>query len=248
MKARERDMTVERLTAAYSWRVPRLIWVAALAMGMAALLARQLIPTHMVADDKPAMVLESLVPEQFGEWVLDPAASSLVIDPTVQRTLDSLYSQTLNRTYVSKNHERVMLSIAYGRNQNTESTAAHRPEFCYTAQGWVVTRVGVTQVQLDKHRTSAVRLDSRAGPYRQPISYWVTLDESSSVPGWQRKLHQLKYGLQGLIVDGMLVRVSSLRSADDSRGLDVDFALQDRFLRDLEQAIPLGARARFFGS
>ncbi|TAK97867.1 MAG: EpsI family protein [Aquabacterium sp.] len=241
-------MAVERMSTPHSWRVPRLIWFAALLMVVAALLARQLTPTHMVADDKPPMALETLVPKQFGEWVLDPGAASMVVDPTVQQTLDSLYTQTLNRTYVSKSGERVMLSIAYGRNQNTESTAAHRPEFCYTAQGWVVTRLGVTDVQLDRHRTSAVRLDSRASTYRQPISYWVTLDESASVPGWHRKLHQLKYGLQGLIVDGMLVRVSNLRSAEDPRGLEVDFALQDRFLRDLEQAVPQSARARFFGS
>lgn len=230
------------------WRVPRLIWGVMLAMVCTSLLGYALIPRHAVADDKPAIQLEALVPKSFGEWREDPSVAHLLVDPTVQQKLDVLYTQTLNRAYVGKNGERVMLSIAYGKNQNTESTAAHRPEFCYTAQGWVVTRIGVAKVELDKHRIDVVHLDALAGNVRQPISYWVTLNEEASIPGFQRKVKQLKYGLQGLIVDGMLVRVSTQRGAEDPRGLEDDFAVQDRFLRDLELVLPSSSRSRFFGS
>ena len=236
------------MTVGPDWRVPRVIWLAALLMLCAALAAYALMPRHSVADDKPDVKLEALLPQAFGDWREDPAWAHLLVDPTLQQKLDVLYTQTLNRAYVGKNGERVMLSIAYGRNQNTESTAAHRPEFCYTAQGWVVTRIGQASVALDKHHIDVVHLDARAGSVRQPISYWVTLNDEASIPGFQRKLKQLKYGLQGLIVDGMLVRVSTQRSAEDSRGLDADFAVQDRFLRDMEQAIPASSRSRFFGS
>lgn len=236
------------MSGGVDWRVPRVIWLALLLMLGAALTAYALIPRHFVADDKPPVKLEALVPASFGEWREDPAWAHLLVDPTVQEKLNVLYTQTLNRAYVGKNGERVMLSIAYGRNQNTESTAAHRPEFCYTAQGWVVTRIGQAKVKLDKHSIDVVHLDARAGNLMQPISYWVTLNDEASIPGFQRKLKQLKFGLQGMIVDGMLVRVSTQRGAQDTSGLEADFALQDRFLRDMEQAIPASSRARFFGS
>lgn len=232
----------------FEWRVPTLIWGVLLVMLCAAYAAYALIPRHSVADDKPEVKLEALLPKAFGDWREDPSWAHLLVDPTLQQKLDVLYTQTLNRAYVGKNGERVMLSIAYGRNQNTESTAAHRPEFCYTAQGWVVNRIGLGRVDLDKHHINVVHLDARAGNLRQPISYWVTLNDEASIPGFQRKIKQLKYGLQGLIVDGMLVRVSTQRSGEDPRGLDADFAVQDRFLRDMEQAIPASSRSRFFGS
>ena len=236
------------LTGGVEWRVSPLIWVVMLVMVGAAYAAHALIPRHFVADDRLQVKLEELLPKSFGEWQEDPSWAHLLVDPTVQQKLDALYTKTLNREYVGKNGERIMLSIAYGRNQNTESTAAHRPEFCYSAQGWVVSRIGLGRVDLDKHHIDVVHLDARAGGLRQPISYWVTLNDEATIPGVQRKIKQLKYGLQGLIVDGMLVRVSTQRSAEDSRGLEADFAVQDRFLRDMEQAIPASSRSRFFGS
>jgi EpsI family protein len=241
-------MSVDHMPRAKVWKVPLLIWVAGAVMIGAALLAAKVTPHHVLAEDRPELKLESVVPGRFGEWVVDPAMAMMLVDPTVQKKLDSLYTQTLNRTYVNARGERVMLSIAYGRNQNTESTAAHRPEFCYSAQGFVVSKVGLFELSLNKHQINVVRLDATSGDRREPITYWVTLGDSASVPGFQRKLHQLKYGLQGLIVDGMLVRVSTIRSLSDTATLQQDFALHERFLREMELAIPGGTRSRIFGS
>ena len=64
------------------------------------------------------------------------------------------------------------------------------------------------------------------------------------MPGMERKLTQLQYGLRGLIADGMLVRVSSLVGNRQQ----LNYALHDRFLADMEGAIPGGFKTRFFGS
>jgi hypothetical protein len=47
------------------------------------------------------------------------------------------------------------------------------------------------------------------------------------------QLSRLKYGLQGLIPDGALVRISTVGLPEEA-----SFKLQDQFIRDLLAAIP----------
>ncbi|MES2090648.1 MAG: exosortase-associated protein EpsI, B-type, partial [Pseudomonadota bacterium] len=194
-------------------RVPLAILVAASLMLAGAAAAVWLKPTKMMADQKPAIVLHSIVPEAFADWKIDPSVIPVLPDPTVQSQLDGLYSETLNRTYINQSGQRIMLSIAYGRNQNSESTAAHRPEFCYVAQGFSIRSFGKDKVRLPNHALEVVHLEAQAGRRIEPITYWVTLNDEASTPGLDRKLRQLRYGLQGFIVDGMLVRISSIAEA-----------------------------------
>lgn len=210
--------------------------------------AAWLTPRHVMADEWPAMNLERSVPESFGGWRVDPSVVPVLPDPTVTEKLDALYSQTLNRTYVRQDGARVMLSIAYGKNQNSASTAAHRPEFCYSAQGFVVKGSSVEQLRVLDHELQVVRLMAIAGQRREPITYWVTLGHSASIPGLSRKLAQLKYGLQGWIMDGMLMRISSLIPTTDEAELHAAKALHAQFVNDLAVAMPASDRSRFFGS
>jgi len=84
---------------------------------------------------------------------------------------------------------------------------------------------------------------AQLGQRIEPITYWVTLDESAALPGITRKLHQIRYGLKGQIPDGMLVRVSSISSQYDEA-----YAIQQGFLDQLYQAVPAEVRTRYFGS
>lgn len=211
-------------------------------------LAEWFTPRRIMADEMPAMDLSRTVPESFGAWRVDPSIVPVLPDPTVTEKLDSLYSETLNRTYIREDGARVMLSIAYGKNQNSASTAAHRPEFCYSAQGFVVKQSVTDRVHVMDHDLQVVRLLATAGQRREPITYWVTLGQSASIPGVSRKLAQIKYGLQGWIMDGMLMRVSSLIGALDASDQDAARALHTQFINDLAKAIPEADRSRFFGS
>ncbi|MDO9002626.1 MAG: EpsI family protein [Aquabacterium sp.] len=234
--------------AGVSRRVPLAVLLAAGLMLAGAAASVWLKPTKMIADEKPAIVLSAVVPETFGGWKIDPNIVPVLPDPTVQDQLNSLYSETLNRTYVNQQGQRIMLSIAYGRNQNSESTAAHRPEFCYVAQGFTIKGFGKEAVALPTHALSVVRLEAQADRRIEPITYWVTLNEEASTPGLDRKLQQLRYGLQGYIVDGMLMRISSLTDAAASPGGKPDYHLHDQFIADMEKAMTSGFRPRFFGS
>jgi EpsI family protein len=225
-------------------RVSKALLFAFVMMLAAAGAAYALKPRHMIADDKAPVVLNQIVPSSFGDWSEDNTIPQITVDPTVQARLDSLYSQTLNRTYVNSQGERILVSIAYGKNQNSQSTAVHRPEFCYNAQGFHIENKGYSVLDINGRKLKTVRLLADRDERIEPITYWVTLSDEAIVPGIERKLAQLRYGLRGQIADGMLVRISSL-TTDKAR---IDFDGHQRFLVDLEAALPADMKSRFLGS
>ena len=217
--------------------------VLVLAMAGALAAAEAMRPTIRLSEQRERIDLGRQVPSQFGEWREDKSLTPVLPNPEVQAKLDTLYSQVLARTYVNARGERVMLSIAYGSDQSSEATAVHRPEFCYSAQGFRVRGAGVSTVTLPSGQLQVQRLVASMPPRQEPISYWVTLDQVATLPGLGRKLQQLRYGLKGQIADGMLVRVSNI-GADNERS----FGLHDDFMRQLREAMSPAIRARYFGS
>jgi EpsI family protein len=225
-----------------SKRVPMTVVLAAALMLGALGISQALKPTRLVADELPPLVLEEVVPKKFGDWRLDESAPPVIADPSVKEAVDKLYSGMLNRTYVNSKGEKLLMLLAYGRNQNSWSTAAHRPEFCYFAQGYVVEGMGAEPMALSDHTIQTVHLVATRGHQMEPISYWVTLADTATIPGINRKFQQIRYGLQGLIVDGMLVRLSTL-SQDPAQA----FKLHTQFVQDWERATPPAFRPRLFG-
>jgi EpsI family protein len=211
-------------------------------MVLAVLAGEWLRPTYRLAEHKPPIVLDKQVPEVFGDWRLDRSITPVLPDPSLQAALDALYSQTLARTYINAKGQRVMLSIAYGSDQSNEATAVHRPEFCYSAQGFRVRSVGIQSIQVGGAQLQVERLIGVLGPRIEPITYWITLDEAATLPGLGRKIQQIRLGLMGKIPDGMLVRVSSISGSQTE-----SFELQRVFLEQMYAALPIGMRNRYFG-
>jgi EpsI family protein len=221
----------------------RRVAVLVVLMLVAALAGEKLRPTDRLAERKARINLEQQVPEAFGEWQIDRNIRPVVPDPGLQAMLDSLYSQTLARTYVNKTGQRVMLSIAYGSDQGSEATAVHRPEFCYSAQGFRVQTLAKEQISIAGTSLPVARVVARLGQRVEPISYWVTLDETATLPGFGRKLQQIRFGLNGQIPDGMLVRVSTI-----SNSTEESFAMQQQFLEQMFAAVPAAVKSRYFGA
>lgn len=223
-------------------KLPGAILLAAALMvgGLAA--SEWLKPTRVVADELPPIVMKELLPQRFGDWRIDHSGPPVIYDPTVEAKLATLYSGTLNATYVNSQGQPVMVSLAYGKNQNSWNTAAHRPEFCYSSQGFEVQGRGQGKLSLNGHEIDVIRLMSRRGQQIEPITYWVTLHDTAALPGFSRKLQQLRYGLQGMIVDGFLFRISSLGTDEAEQ-----FKLQERFVKDLEASLSPEQRVRLFG-
>lgn len=219
------------------------IVLASLMLAVAPWASRQMTPRVHLAKTLPPIDLAAQLPEKFGEWREDVSNAQVLPDPTVQAQLDSLYSQVLTRTYVNQAGQHVMLTVAYGSDQNSEATAAHRPEFCYRAQGFEIRDLGLGRLTMQGHELITRRLVGTYQSRVEPISYWVTLADKSTLPGVGRKLAQISYGLRGEIADGMLVRVSTIGS-DMEKGFEV----QAEFIRAMEQAVAPTFRARYFGS
>jgi EpsI family protein len=215
--------------------------LAALIMLAGAALAYLGKPGIYLADQIGKPDLESLFPKQFGRWRLDARMGVILPAPDVQAALDAIYNQVLSRTYVNAEGQRIMLSVAYGGDQS-DGTSAHRPEICYPAQGFEIT-ANTKAVQNTAGGTLPVRqLMSRLGGRNEPITYWVVVGNEVATSGIEQKLAQMRYGLRGVISDGMLVRVSSI-DADMARG----HALQSAFIAELAGAMPSQTRSRVFG-
>jgi EpsI family protein len=215
---------------------------AAMVMAAGAALAYLGKPTVHLSDRIGKPDLESLFPKRFGPWRLDASMPVVLPAPDVQAQLDVIYNQVLSRTYVNAVGQRIMLSVAYGGDQS-DGTSAHRPEVCYPAQGFEIT-ANAKAAQSAAGGTLVVRkLMSRLGGRNEPITYWVVVGNEVATSGIEQKLAQMRYGLRGVIADGMLVRVSSI-DADMARG----HAVQSGFIAEMAAAIPSQARSRVFGA
>jgi EpsI family protein len=198
-------------------------------------------PTVRMADDDPKIDLEKVIPERFGEWQIDPSIVPVAVAADVQARLDKIYNQTLSRTYVGADGQRVMLSIAYGGDQS-DAMQVHRPEVCYASQGFDVFANALGRVATDYGTLPVRRLVARSGTRNEPITYWIVVGDRVATGSLEQKLAQLRYGFTGKIPDGMLVRVSSI--SRDSRAYEV----QDRFVRELLSAVSAEQRARIAGT
>jgi len=200
-------------------------------------------PTRLLAEQRPKLDLEAAIPAQFGDWRTSGDVVPVQADPEVLAKIDRIYGQVLSRTYVDSGSRRVMLSIAYGGDQRNDRMQVHRPEYCYVAQGFEVRPVRDDALATDDGSIPVRRLLARRNARREPITYWITVGDRPARPGLERKLAQLRFGLTGVVPDGMLVRVSSLES-DGASG----YALHDRFVGDLLRSLSPVARARLLGS
>lgn len=205
-----------------------------------ALVAR---PTQRFADRGPKVVLEEIFPERFGDWRIDTSLPVVLPSPDAQEVINRIYNQTLARTYVNGQGQRIMLSVAYGGDQS-DSMAVHKPEVCYPAQGFEVLAASDASLRLAGREVPARRLLTRLGGRTEPLTYWITVgDRVPGSSGLRQKFAQLGYGLRGTIPDGMIVRVSSI-----DRQADSAWALQSKFLDDLIAVVPQDGLNRVVGA
>ncbi len=217
--------------------------IIGLCMLGAAGLALALKPTHKIADSGPKVNLESLVPKQFGDWKMDETIVPLIANPEQEAVIKKIYNQTLSRTYVNTQGDRIMLAIAYGGDQS-ESMAVHKPEVCYPAQGFQLLKSPTfSTFQTGEGDIPVKRLVAALGQRVEPITYWTTVGDAVEVTGLKWKLRQLKYGLTGKIPDGLLFRISSIQ-VDEKRA----YQAQDAFTRELLKAMSPAGRQRIIGT
>lgn len=216
--------------------------VLAAAMVAASALAVVMEPRTYLADSAGREKLASLIPERFGDWQVDRSIVPIPPSPDLQRVLDQTYDEVLARTYRDAGGRRVMLSVAYGRNQH-KGMNTHRPEVCYPAQGFrLITGTETGTLQWNQRPFAVQRLVAAIGARNEPITYWLTVGEEVTSFGYAQRWSTIKHGLQGLVPDGVLVRVSSID--DDAVAA---YITHDRFVRELLAALEPAQRVRLVG-
>jgi len=217
--------------------------IASALMAAASAAGWAMVPTRMMARERVGFDLEKLVPKAFGEWQMDTRAIGGIVNPQTEALLNRLYSQLLNRTYVNAAGHGIMLSIAYGDDQADDSVQLHYPEVCYPAQGFQLKSNHKDVIQLQQGAVRVKRLETqRSDNYFEPVTYWTIIGDQQSLGGLDRKIAEIRRGLHGEIVDGLLFRVSS-RDVDTAAG----FRIQDAFIRDIVAAMTPDARRQLVG-
>jgi EpsI family protein len=176
-------------------------------------------PSKSAADLHAPVILDVLVPQVFGNWKELPNATAQIIDPQQQQSLQKLYSQTLSRTYTNPQGYRIMLSLVYGKTQRGD-LQLHHPEICYPAQGFEVLSNRTAQLPTRYGSIPVRRLETKLSAERiEPVTYWAIVGDQIVLDSVHRKAVELRYGLRGYTVDGMLFRVSSV-DAGSERAFD----------------------------
>jgi EpsI family protein len=213
----------------------------ALIMVILSITAFALRPTQKMSEQKQQFNLEAMIPQQFGDWKADQAPNSLLVDPTVSESVNRTYLQSLSRSFINSKGQRIMLAIAYGGDQN-DMMQVHKPEICYTAQGFHIERSHDSQFSTDYGSFTVRKMLAIKGSRLEPVTYWVTIGNKVAVNPLQWRLERIRYGLTGVVPDGLLFRVSTIGDS-----VEDEYAVQQQFVAELMKAITPDARNRLLG-
>ncbi|MDO9599621.1 MAG: EpsI family protein [Azoarcus sp.] len=212
-----------------------------LIMVLTLILGEHFKPTLKLADLRSKVDLESILPDRFENWSRIESAPAAIINPQSSVLLDKLYSQVVNRVYVNTAGDRVMISVAYGEDQRG-GLQAHKPDFCYPAQGFSVTSTRKGSLQTPYGDIPVVRMETNAGSRFEPLTYWTTVGGVAISGGLQRKLVEIEYGIKGVIPDGVIFRLSSIGQDSEQA-----FEAQRMFVAALLSVLHPADRARLAG-
>jgi EpsI family protein len=199
-------------------------------------------PRTLMVDVEQRAPLENAFPERIGAWRLDHDRVNIPLSPDVAEQVKLIYTQVFDRTYVNDAGQRMFLTVAYGRDQS-DGFKVHRPEVCYAAQGFTVTSPRDDVVDVSGRNIPVKRVDTKLADRSEPVTYWMVIGDKPVTSPARHKVYQVEYALQGLIADGLLVRVSSLAPP----GPD-SYRVQDEFIRQWIKTVPASQQPRLFGA
>ncbi|MDQ2861412.1 MAG: EpsI family protein [Pseudomonadota bacterium] len=165
--------------------------------------------------------------------------------PATEGSLEAkLYGQTVERVYQqAATQAEVMMLLAYGDSQ-TNALQLHRPEVCYPAFGFELSRSQPVQVALGGSVTLPGRaLVAEAPGRRENIVYWTRLGAFLPISESEQRIDRLRTSMRGIIADGVLARCSTL-GADPAAA----FTLLEGFITALIGATAGAARPVLIGA
>ncbi|MGP0104191.1 exosortase-associated protein EpsI, V-type [Rhodoblastus sp.] len=205
--------------------------------------AHALIPRRLLAERVSQSQLEAMIPKTLPGWTAVPDVR--IVEPQGSDTLSrEIYNAELARGYSDADGHLVMLVVAYGASQS-DRLQLHRPEICYAAQGFRVTASKGGAVALGDGAANLpvhVLVAQREGRI-EPIIYWMRIGDKVAINNIERQLLKVRYGLQGYVTDGVLVRISTIGLSPDAA-----FRLEQGFSKSLLNSVSPTARRFLVGT
>lgn len=187
--------------------------------------------------------LEDLVPRAFGAWSELPS-NSVVVPQSDDSLAARLYAQTVTRVFVNNSDGTgVMALFAYGDTQS-DQLQLHRPEVCYPAFGFAVIESVPVNIALSQGAViPARRLTAQSALRTEHVAYWTRIGEYLPQNGDEQRSAKLRTAFQGIVPDGILVRISNLQTTPED-----GFAVNQRFAAQLIDAMPKKALPALIGT
>lgn len=224
----------------FSWNKSLVVCAFLLLSALSALL---LTPRYYTVTSSPD--LATIVPTSFKNWKEVKSPYNQVGLTTDKNSLvNQLYDGVLMRTYVNDKGNQVMLALAYAREQK-QDIKIHRPEVCYVAQGFDMVKKTTSNISMQQSQiTKPVamnRLLMRGQNRAEAVSYWIRIGDTYPGDGMAARMKILGEGLHGKVLDGILVRASTV--LDEEADSTSAYETQEAFLKDLLNSLPVGRQS-----
>lgn len=206
--------------------------------------------TPSIASVAESVDLEKFVPKAFDGWTdVQSSISQVRLSTNDDPNIDQPYDQTVMRSYVNDSTgANVMLALAWGQRQRQE-VKVHRPDLCYVAQGYRVVKLepvkfaGIVNEDSTVVGKRMLAMSDRMGG--EAVSYWIRIGHIFSESAVDTRLHILREGLAGNILDGILVRGSMrVKRPEDAVAA---YPIIEQFLAQLTNSTPTPARRLLVG-
>jgi EpsI family protein len=180
----------------------------------------------VVAMPKGSGTLDENVPTNFGTWY-DSGSGGLVLPPEQQARSDRVYSDVLARSYLNPAGAALMFLIAYDPSQSG-MLQVHRPEACYPAAGFTLTKPQRIDVPVAPgHTVPALFITATNGPRIEQVLYWTRIGREFPRSYDEQRSSVMAQNLRGLLPDGALIRLSVIdANASASLATMIQFSQQ----------------------
>lgn len=183
---------------------------------------------------------KSLIPKVAGPW-RENGVGDLILPPSDQLS-QKLYEQLITQLYVAQDLPPIMFLSAYSSVQQN-NVLVHRPEICYPAAGFEITKNVEQIVKLKGARPIEARfLVADRADRSEKILYWIRVGDSYATSWANQRLLMAESSLEGRLPDGMLVRMSMIGADEEACK-----AMLVRFANAMLAASPPQSRALIFG-
>jgi EpsI family protein len=176
---------------------------------VAAAVGAELLKPHREAHLLSGAKLAEVVPPSFGAWTSEDVPDVLAVNGEGTLTA-KLYNELVVRNYKSAaSGATITMLLAYGARQ-TDDLQLHRPEICYPAFGYALTRAESVALPIASGVTLPARqLLAELEDQRESIIYWSRLGEYFPQDASQQRAARFNTTLKGVVADGVLARFAT---------------------------------------